>query len=62
MALILLTTLLIAIAMLAMAAGVLLGKSCLRGSCGGPEAVGPDGQPLSCAACPNRDSGLQSER
>ncbi len=38
----------------AMAVGVIFKRPCLRGSCGGPAAIGPDGQPLSCAACPNR--------
>lgn len=54
MALVLLTIGVIAVAMLAMAVGVLLSNRCLRGSCGGPEVVGPDGDPLSCAACPRR--------
>ena len=34
---------LIAIVMLAMAVGVLFNRPCLRGSCGGPEVVGSDG-------------------
>ncbi len=38
-----------------MAVGVVLSGRCLRGSCGGPEAVGPDGEPLSCATCPHRN-------
>lgn len=42
------------IVMLAMAIGVILKRPCLRGSCGGPETLGPDGESLSCAACPNR--------
>ena len=37
-----------------MAVGVVFSGRCLRGSCGGPDAVGPDGEPLNCAACPNR--------
>ena len=44
----------IAIVMAIMAIGVMLGGRCLRGSCGGPEVVGPDGDPLACAACPHR--------
>jgi hypothetical protein len=43
--------------MLAMAVGVILKRPCLRGSCGGPETLGPDGESLSCAACPNRQQG-----
>jgi len=46
---------LIASVMLAMSVGVALSGRCLRGSCGGPGAVGPDGEPLACASCPNRD-------
>ena len=44
----------IAIVMAIMAIGVMLDGRCLRGSCGGPDVVGPDGDPLSCAACPRR--------
>lgn len=40
--------------MLAMAVGVIMKRPCLRGSCGGPEMVGPDGESLTCATCPNR--------
>jgi hypothetical protein len=40
--------------MTAMAIGVILKRPCLRGSCGGPELLGPDGESLSCATCPNR--------
>lgn len=39
---------------LAMAVGVIFKRPCLRGSCGGPEIMGGDGEPISCAACPNR--------
>lgn len=41
----------------AMAIGRIFTGRCLRGSCGGPEAVGPDGERLSCADCPNRRAG-----
>jgi len=37
-----------------MAIGVMFRRPCLRGSCGGPEALGPNGEKLSCGACPNR--------
>ncbi|MDA1093194.1 MAG: hypothetical protein O3A25_07990 [Acidobacteria bacterium] len=40
-----------------MAVGVVFNGRCLRGSCGGPDAVGPDGEPLNCATCPNRKAG-----
>ena len=39
---------------LMMAVGVVFSGRCLRGSCGGPEVFGPDGESLSCAACPRR--------
>jgi hypothetical protein len=38
----------------AMALGARLTGRCLRGSCGGPEVRGADGESLSCASCPNR--------
>lgn len=43
-----------AVAMLIMSVGVLFSGRCLRGSCGGPDVLGPDGEPLSCATCPRR--------
>lgn len=46
---------LFAIAVAAMMIGQKLTGRCLRGSCGGPKAVGPDGQPLRCVGCPNAD-------
>lgn len=48
--------LLIGVAVAAMALGVIFRRPCLRGSCGGPKVIGPDGEPLSCASCPNRDA------
>jgi len=39
-----------------MAVGVIFGNRCLRGSCGGPAVLGPDGESLSCATCPHRKS------
>lgn len=50
------TLLLIGVAMAAMALGSRLTGRCLRGSCGGPAARGPDGKELeACANCPNRE-------
>ena len=46
---------LIGLALLAMAVGVIFRRPCLRGSCGGPEVLGPDGEKISCSDCPNRD-------
>jgi hypothetical protein len=44
----------IGISVAAMAVGVMFKRPCLRGSCGGTAVLGPDGQKLSCATCPNR--------
>ena len=49
-----LAAVLIGAAVLAMAVGVIFRRPCLRGSCGGPAVVGPDGEKLSCSDCPNR--------
>ncbi len=38
----------------ARAIGVIFRRPCLRGSCGGSGVTGPDGEKLSCDACPNR--------
>lgn len=50
----LITVLIIGLAMLVMAVGVLFSNRCLRGSCGGEAALGPDGDSLSCETCPMR--------
>jgi len=52
---ILLTVVVMAIVMVGMSVGVLFSNKCLRGSCGGPEVIGPDGESLSCDTCPLRD-------
>lgn len=49
-----LAAVLIGVAVLAMAIGVMFRRPCLRGSCGGPAVIGPDGEKLSCSSCPNR--------
>jgi hypothetical protein len=49
-----LALLVIGAAVAAMAIGVMFRRPCLRGSCGGPAAIGPDGEKLSCSDCPNR--------
>ena len=54
MALVLITIVTMALIVLAMSVGVLFSGRCLRGSCGGPEVLGADGKPLSCANCPLR--------
>jgi len=43
-----------AVAFAAMALGVMLSGRCLRGSCGGAEVLGPDGERVSCPNCPRR--------
>lgn len=37
--------------MLAMAVGVIFSASPLRGSCGGPAVLDPDGNPMTCPDC-----------
>jgi len=54
MGLILLTVVVVALSMLAMAVGVIFSNRCLRGSCGGTEALGPDSDALRCDSCPRR--------
>lgn len=62
MALILLTIAAIAAIVLAMSVGVIFSGKCLRGSCGGPEILGPDGRSLACATCPHRKLAERAER
>lgn len=50
----LLALLVIGAVLAAMAVGVMFKRPCLRGSCGGTPVRGTDGQPLTCATCPNR--------
>jgi hypothetical protein len=59
MGLVILTVAVVAIVMLAMAAGVLMKRPCLRGSCGGPQIFDKDGESLTCSACPNRREASQ---
>jgi len=54
MIVVLITLVAYALVMLAMSVGVLFSGRCLRGSCGGPDIVGPDGESLLCATCPKR--------
>jgi hypothetical protein len=46
-----LTILLVTLAVLGLALGMLFGRPCIRGRCGGSGAVGPDGRPLGCPRC-----------
>ena len=54
MGLILLTVIVVALAMFALGVGAIFSNRCLRGSCGGPEVLGPDGESLTCDNCPLR--------
>lgn len=56
-----LAAVLIGAAVLAMAVGVMFRRPCLRGSCGGQAVLGPDGEKLTCADCPNRKNQASSE-
>lgn len=58
----LLTVALIGVAIVAMAIGVIFRRPCLRGSCGGPAVVGPDGRSLSCDNCPRRSAATRAGR
>ena len=40
---------------LAISAILTRGRRCLRGTCGGDEVVGPDGEDLTCDTCPKRE-------
>jgi hypothetical protein len=55
MAIVLISVVVVALAMFVMAVGVMFSDRCLRGSCGGPEALGPDGESLLCDDCPKRE-------
>ncbi len=48
----------VAVAMLIMAVGVIVKGRCLRGSCGGPKVMGPDGQVIGCESC-DRNQGSE---
>ncbi len=62
MTLVLITIALIALLMVGMSIGVILQGRCLRGSCGGPDVLGPDGESLSCASCPLKKQREQEQR
>jgi len=51
---VLLVAVIMGIAMTLMAVGIIFGNRCLRGSCGGPDVLGSDGESLSCDTCPHR--------
>jgi len=51
MTLILITVGAIAVIMTIMAVGVIFSDRALRGSCGGPTIMDPDGDPMTCGDC-----------
>lgn len=51
-----LSTGIFAIAMVGMSIGVIVSNRRLKGSCGGEEVLGADGNPLSCGACPKKEA------
>lgn len=52
------TVVIMALLMAGMAVGVIVsrGKTCIRGTCGGDQVVGKDGEDLLCDSCPKRKS------
>lgn len=54
MKMLLLTCVLFGAAMAVMAVGVIIKGKCIRGTCGGEEIIGPDGELLNCDHCPTR--------
>lgn len=58
--LVLFTVAVMALAMTGMAVGVMFSNKCLRGSCGGPEILGPDGKALNCDTCPHKPKAQES--
>ncbi len=62
MTVLLITLAVFALVMLVMSVGVLLSGRCLRGSCGGPAVLDGDGEPITCATCPNRERLLEEVR
>ncbi len=50
-----LSILVFAVVMAAMAIGVIFQGKCIRGHCGGEEIIGPDGGLLNCETCPVRE-------
>lgn len=62
MAILFLTLGLFALVMLVMSVGVIVSGRCLRGSCGGGAVLDGDGEPITCATCPNRQRLMEEAR
>ena len=45
----------VALAMAALSLGLIMRGKCIRGTCGGETVIGPDGKPIQCETCPNKD-------
>lgn len=54
---ILLSVCVVGLTMAAMAVGVMFSNRCLRGSCGGRDTSGSEGESLRCDSCPRRRGG-----
>lgn len=52
---ILLSITIFGLAMAIMGVGLIFSGRCLRGTCGGEGAIGPDGKPMACEDCPNKE-------
>ena len=48
---IILTIVIFALGMVGLSIGMIVRGRALRGSCHGPQPVGPDGRPVSCGHC-----------
>lgn len=57
MELMLITTVVFSIVVLMMAIGAMVSGKCIKGSCGGEEIYGNDGELLNCETCPVRQRG-----
>ena len=55
---VLLSIVVFGLAMAGMAVGVILSDRSLKGSCGGEAHLGPNGEALSCGACPKQEADL----
>ncbi|BBM88804.1 hypothetical protein COTS27_00489 [Spirochaetota bacterium] len=51
-----------ALVFLLLAVGNLFSNKCIRGSCGGVMVRDSDGEPISCATCPNKNKQKTSAR
>lgn len=57
MELLFITIVVFGVVVLIMSVGAILQGKCIKGSCGGEEIWGPDGDLLNCETCPVRQKG-----